>query len=170
MGLWRVGDDWVTEQQITTSNNRATECIWVVSGEHVACHRSETQDSGKTLNVFDLEIVKQPLKCVAALKQWMLITYVFDVEWVKNHLKYVSWLKHYMFTLQMVCLISYRERSTKNMSQYWNWIMINHCAWWPAVVEKSMKVCNSTESMDGDKLRVCSTLGGQRIFWNINQN
>ena len=32
------------------------------------------------------------------------------------------------------------------------------------VVEKSMKVCGSPESMDGDKVRVCSTLSGQRIF------
>ena len=61
MGLWRVGDDWVTEQQITASNNKSTECIWpwVVSGALEACHRSETQDSGKILNVFDLELVKQ---------------------------------------------------------------------------------------------------------------
>ena len=49
MGLWRAGDDWVTEQQITTSNNKATECVWpwVVSGALEACHRSETLDSGK---------------------------------------------------------------------------------------------------------------------------
>ena len=60
VGLWRVGDDWAIEQQITTSNNKATECIWpwIDSGTLVPCHRSENQDSGKTLNVFDWELVK----------------------------------------------------------------------------------------------------------------
>ena len=74
---------WLTEQQITTSNNKATECIWpwVVSGALEACHRSETLDSGKTLDVFDWELVKQPLKCVTALKQWMSITYMVYLMW-----------------------------------------------------------------------------------------
>ena len=27
-GLWRVGHDWVIEQQIIITNNKATECIW----------------------------------------------------------------------------------------------------------------------------------------------
>ena len=84
-GLWRVGDDWVTEQQITASNNKSTECIWpwVVSGAIEACHIYETQDSGKTLNVFDLELVKQPLICATALKQWMSVTYMVCLLWSK---------------------------------------------------------------------------------------
>ena len=74
---------WLTEQQITTSNNKATECIWpwVVSGALEACHRSESLDSGKTLYVFDWELVKQPLKCVTALKQCMSITYMVYLTW-----------------------------------------------------------------------------------------
>ena len=84
-GLWRVGDDWVTEQQIRASNNKSTECIWpwVVSGAIEACHIYETQDSGKTLNVFDLELVKQPLICATALKQWMSISYMVYLLWNK---------------------------------------------------------------------------------------
>lgn len=86
MGLRRAGDDWVTEQQITTSNNKATECIWpwVVSGALEACHRSETLDSGKMLNVFDRELVKQPVKCVIALKQRMSITYMLHLTWSES--------------------------------------------------------------------------------------
>ena len=84
-GIWRVGDDWMTEQPITASNNKSTECLWpwVVSGALEACHRSETQDSGKPLKVFDLELVKQPLVCATTMKQWMSITYMVYLLWSK---------------------------------------------------------------------------------------
>ena len=75
----------------------------------------------------------------------------------------------YVHTSDGLCLILYRERSTRSMLQHWNWIMIIHCVWWPVVVEKSMKVWNSTESMDDDKLRVWSTFGGQKIFWTYTR-
>ena len=173
MGLWRAGDDCVTEQQIRTSNNKATECIWpwVVSGALDACHRSETLDSDKTQCIW-LGVSEAAMEMCHNTETMNVdnLYGVFEVEWMKNHLKCVSQLKHYLITLQMVCLILYRERSTWSMSQHWNWIMINHCVWWPLVVEISMKVCNSTEWMHSDKLRVWSTLGGQRIFWNIYWN
>ena len=174
MGLWRVGDDWVMEQQITASGNKYTECLWawVVSGALEACHRSETQDSGKTLNVFDLELVKQPLICATTLTQWMSVSYMVYLLWRKWRTTWVGFMTEtlYVHTSDGLCLILYIERSTRSVSQHWNWIMVNHCVWWAAVVEKSMKVCGSPESMDGDKLRVCSTLSGQRIFWSIYQN
>ena len=100
---------WLTEQQITTSNNKATECIWpwVVSGALDACHRSETLDSDKTQCIW-LGVSEAAMEMCHNTETMNVdnLYGVFEVEWMKNHLKCVSQLKHYLITLQMVCVWS----------------------------------------------------------------
>ena len=108
----------------------------------------------KTLDVFDWELVKQPLKCVRALKQWMSITcivYLMWSEWRTTWSELHDWNTIYDHTSDGLCLTLYMKRSTWSRPQHWNWIMISHCVGWPAAVEKSMKICNSIASMDCDK-------------------